>query len=205
MRLGARQALLRPVRSSRYLMSPTKKKVSFFKEFLKDHHVAAVQPSSPHLMRRLLKRLDLEQAKFVIELGPGEGVAMRAILPKLASDARYVAIERNPTFVIALRNGLDPRASVLEGRAQDLETLLPDDIGRTDVVVASIPFTYLKKDERRAVVSSVKKMLRPGGTLVVFHQYTPLMVPYLAKEFDEVKVEFEALNVLPCFMMSVRK
>lgn len=188
-------------------MSPTKskKKISFFKEFLADRHVAAVQPSSPHLMRRLLKRLDLAHAKLVVELGPGDGVAMRAVLPKLPADARYIAIERNHRFVTALKDGLDARANVVEGRAQDMESMLKGKVGRVDAIIASIPFTYLKKDERRAVVSAAKRMLRPGGTLVVFHQYTPLMVPYLAKEFDEVKVEFEALNVFPCFLMQVRK
>ncbi|HTM68351.1 MAG TPA: methyltransferase domain-containing protein [Candidatus Binatia bacterium] len=181
-----------------------KHKVSFFREFLKDRHVAAVHPSSPHLMRRLLKRLDLASTRLLIELGPGEGVAMRAILPKLAPDARYVAIERNPTFAAALQS-YDPRATVIQGRAQDLEKLLPGDVGRADAVIASIPFTYLKKEERDAVVASAKKMLRPGGTLVVFHQYSPLMVPYLAKRFEAVHVEFEALNVFPCFLMAVTK
>lgn len=186
-------------------MPRTKQKVSFFREFLADRHVAAVSPSSPHLMKRLLKRLDLAGIATLVELGPGDGVAMRAILPKLSPDARYVAIERNPHFAVALRAGLDRRAEIIQGRAQDLEALLPDDVGKLGAVIASIPFTYLKKEERRAVVASVKKMLRPGGTFVVFHQYSPLMVPYLAKEFDEVHVEFEPLNVFPCFLMAVEK
>lgn len=181
-----------------------KKKVSFFREFLKDRHVAAVSPSSPHLMKRLLKRIDPAAVSLLVELGPGDGVAMRAILPRLGKDARYVAIERNPSFAAALQD-VDPRATVIQGRAQDLEKLLPGDVGRADAVIASIPFTYLKKDERDAVVASAKRMLRPGGTFVVFHQYSPLMVPYLAKRFEEVHVEFEALNVFPCFLMAVTK
>ncbi|MEY4744223.1 MAG: hypothetical protein RL272_168 [Candidatus Parcubacteria bacterium] len=187
------------------MVKERKRKISFFREFLADRNVAAVQPSSPHLMRRLLKRLDADDIRLLVELGPGDGVAMRAILPKLAADARYVAIERNPNFVAALKKDLDPRATVIQGRAQDLEAILPDDVGRADAVIASIPFTYLKKDERRAVVAAAKRMLRQGGTLVVFHQYSPLMLPYLAKEFEEVNVEFEALNVFPCFLMSVKK
>lgn len=182
-----------------------KRKVSFFREFLKDRNVAAIHPSSPHLVRRLLKRLDLAATDLLVELGPGDGVAMRAILPELGPHARYVAIERNPNFVAALRAGLDPRATVIQGRAQDLEKHLPEDVGRADAVIASIPFTYLKKEERIAVVAAAKRMLRPGGRLVVFHQYSPLMVPYLAKQFEEVHVEFEALNVFPCFLMSVQK
>ncbi|HTK05483.1 MAG TPA: methyltransferase [Candidatus Eisenbacteria bacterium] len=186
-------------------MPRTKQKISFFREFLADRNVAAISPSSPHLMKRLLKRLDLAGTETLVELGPGDGVAMRAILPKLPPDARYVAIERNPNFAAALRLRPDRRAEIIQGRAQDLEKLLPADIGKVDAVIASIPFTYLKKEERRAVVASAKRMLRPGGIFVVFHQYSPLMVPYLAKEFDEVHVEFEPLNVFPCFLMAVEK
>lgn len=181
------------------------KKTPFFREFLRDRNVAAVSPSSPHLMKRLVKNLDLPRVSRIVELGPGDGVAMRALLPKLPEDARYVAIERNPNFVARLKKSKDQRLTVVQGRAQDLRKIVSYADGKVDAVIASIPFTYLKKDERIALVADVKRLLRPGGTFVVFHQYSPLMVPYLAKEFPDVHVEFEPLNLLPCFLMRVRK
>jgi phospholipid N-methyltransferase len=181
------------------------KKTPFFREFLRDRNVAAVSPSSPHLMKRLAKNLDLPAIRRIVELGPGEGVAVRALLPKLSEEARYVAIERNPNFVSRLKKTKDHRFTVIQGRAQDLRRIVAHADGKVDAVIASIPFTYLKKDERTALVTEAKRLLRPGGTFIVFHQYSPLMVPYLAKEFPDVHVEFEPLNILPCFLMRVRK
>lgn len=181
------------------------RKTPFFREFLHDRNVAAVSPSSPQLMKRLVKNLDLPRIRRIVELGPGDGVAARALLPKLAEDARYVAIERNPNFVARLKRMKERRVTVILGAAQDLRRVVSHADGKVDAVIASIPFTYLKKDERAALVADVKKLLRPGGQFVVFHQYSPLMVPYLAKEFGEVRVEFEPLNVFPCFLMATHK
>lgn len=181
------------------------RKTPFFREFLRDRNVAAVSPSSSHLMKRLVKNLDVASIRRIVELGPGDGVAVRAILPKLSAEARYVAIERNPNFVTRLKKTRDSRFTIIQGRAQDLRRIVAHADGKVDAVIASIPFTYLKKDERAALVAEVKKILRPGGQFIVFHQYSPLMVPYLAKEFPDVHVEFEALNILPCFLMRVRK
>jgi phospholipid N-methyltransferase len=180
------------------------RKTGFFREYLRDVHVAAVSPSSSFLTRRLLRALDLPATKLVIELGPGDGAATKPLLAALTTDARYVAIERNPNFAAALR-GTDPRLTIVEGVAQDMERALGDLAGRADAVIASIPFTYLTKEERAAVCAAAKRMLRPGGTFVVFHQYSPLMVPYVKKTFGAVRVEFEPLNLFPCFLMKATK
>ncbi|MEK9151899.1 MAG: rRNA adenine N-6-methyltransferase family protein [Patescibacteria group bacterium] len=172
----------------------------FFGAFLADRGVAALQPSSPHLIRRLLRHIEAAKVHAVIELGPGEGVATRPLLAVLPADARYVAIERNPTFVKTLR-GADPRLDLVEGDVRDLRKFLAQkNFPMADLVLASVPFTFLLPGEREAVVAAAKEHLLPGGKLIVFHQYSPLMVPILRRHFARVKIEFEPLNVMPCFL-----
>ncbi len=180
-------------------------KQSYAKEFLKDHSVAAISASGPHLLKRLAKNLDLAHIRMLVELGPGDGVATHALLPKLAADARYLAIEYNTNFFAHLQTVTDPRFSVMRGRAQDITHIVASDVGRVDAIIASIPFTYLSKTERTQLMADAHRMLRQGGQLIIFHQYSPLMVPYLAKQFGKVHVEFEPLNIFPCFVMSVTK
>ncbi len=185
--------------------SSAAKPTSYVRKWLGDPHVAAVSPSLGFLMKRLCRQMDLAGAKLVVELGPGDGVSTMAVLAKMGQNARVIAIERNPHFVADLRKITDSRLTIIEGVAQDLEKHLPEAVGNADAVIASIPFTYLSKDERRSVVASAKKMLRPGGTFVIFHQYSPLMMPYMKEAFGPVHLEFELLNLFPAFLMKATK
>ncbi len=186
-------------------LTSSEKRTSFLHKSFGDRMVAAISPSTGFLTKRLCRQIDLANAKLVIELGPGDGVSTLAVLAKMGPDAHMVVIERNAQFVADLRKITDKRLTVIEGVAQDLEKHLPEAVGHADAVIASIPFTYLFKDERRAVVASAKKMLRSGGTFVIFHQYSLLMVPYVKEAFGPVHKEFEILNVLPAFLIKATK
>lgn len=176
----------------------------FFGAFLGDHRVAAVRPSSGFLIRRLLKKLDLEHIETIVEYGPGDGVATFPILKALGPKARYVAIERNPTFAAHLA-GADPRLEAVEGDVREaLPILAARGVTAADAIIASTPFTYFRPAEREAIVAGVKKLLKPGGTFVVFHQYSPLMLPCLRRHFQEVRTELELRNVPPCFLFACR-
>lgn len=177
----------------------------FFLEYLRDLKVAAIAPSSAFLVRRLLRRLDPSRRHLVLELGPGDGVATSAVLAALPADARLVAVERNPHFAAALKQWTDPRLTALEGDARAAGQLGKLGPNQVDAVLASIPFTYLNKADRAALTATAKRLLKPGGIFIVFHQYSPLMLPYMKKEFGNVTAEFEPLNVFPCFLMTATK
>lgn len=176
------------------------------KEFLKDKNVAAIAPSSRHLVNRLIRRLRPEGIKVMVELGPGPAVATKPILHMLGKQARFLVVERNPMFVSHLRKIADPRLEVVEGDARKLKQLLAErGIAAADAVIASIPFTYLTPADRTALVSAAYDSLRPGGDFIIFHQYSPLMAKYLKKKFGRVHIEFELFNLFPCFLMHVKK
>lgn len=181
-------------------------KHGFLSAYLKDHGVAAIQPSSPFLVRRLLRKLAPAGLKMVVELGSGPGVATRPLLAELPTDCRYVAIERNPSFATELRLINDPRLDVVEGDARQVRAILNErGIGQVDAVISSIPCTYLSHQERHALLGAVEDILSPHGVFIVFHQYSPLMRPYLRKHFRRVRTEFEPLNVFPCFLFRCEK
>jgi phospholipid N-methyltransferase len=117
-----------------------------------------------------------------------------------------LAIETNPVFAHALSEWPDQRLQVVEDDARKISAILKKrGLTSVDLVIASIPFTYLSKDDRAKFVADVKALLTPGGKLIIFHQYSPLMKPYLRKEFGRIHDEFEPLNVFPCFLMEGTK
>lgn len=179
---------------------------SFTKQLLSDKDVAAVSPSSHFLVRRVLRCLRPERLRSVIEFGPGPGVVTLPLLKILGQEARYAVIEKNPEFASTLRKIGDARLTVIEGDARDAKRELDNEgITSANAVLASIPFTYLTPDERRALVAEAWRLLDDDGDFVVFHQYSCLMLPYLRERFPRVKIMFEPLNLLPCFVFHCRK
>lgn len=178
----------------------------FLRVFLNDPYVAAAQPSSTHLVARLLRFLQIEEIKSVVEFGPGDGAVTRPLLARLPEYARYVAVERNPEFVAHLKQIDDPRLSVVHGSVTDTAWQAGvQDIQDVDVVLASIPFSMFTHEEREKVLDTVYRMLRPGGVCIIFHQYTPVMRKHLRAWFGKVRTEFELFNILPCFIFVARK
>ncbi len=180
----------------------SEKMPSYLRQYVSDKDVGAVHASSRFLVRRLIRCLDFDRIGTMVELGPGPGVATRPILARLHEGAKYIAIEKNPAFVAALKNITDPRFRAIEGDARAARDILSAlGVRAVDAVIASLPFSFLTKDERTGLVGGVYDLLNAGGTFVIFHQFSLLMRPFLKACFPDVHVEFELRNILPCFLL----
>lgn len=178
--------------------------MSFFKSAGSLREVGALTMSSKYVVRRALKYLP-RQLDTVIEYGPGNGVMTKALLGRLSPKGKLLAVESNAEFAKDLKQPNDTHLHVWHGKAQDLTSELIREFSRADAVLSSIPFTFLAPAERLKFVSDAYKILAPNGTLIIFHQYTPLMFLSLRKIFRSVKIEFEARNIFPCFILIARK
>ncbi len=183
------------------------KKPGYLRQYIGDRDVGALHPSSPYLVRRLIGCLRPETVRTLVELGPGPGIATGPVLAALPAGARYVAIEKNPAFLAALRSSVpDPRLEVVEGDAcATRDILAARGISSVDAVIASIPFSFLPKAARAGLVESVWSLLAEGGDFVIFHQFSTLMRPLVKERFGRVRVLFEPRNIMPCFLIHCRK
>jgi phosphatidylethanolamine/phosphatidyl-N-methylethanolamine N-methyltransferase len=182
-------------------------KPSYLREYISDKDVGALHPSSRFLVRRLIRCLRPESIRTIVELGPGPGIATRPILGLIRPGARYIAIEKNPAFLAALKSSIDdPRLRVVEGDACSVrEILASEGVATADAVIASIPFSFLTKDQRAGLVDTIGSLLADDGDFVIFHQYTPKMRTLARNRFPYVRVQFEPRNIMPCFLIHCRK
>jgi phospholipid N-methyltransferase len=182
-------------------------KPGYIRQYINDKDVGALHPSSRFLVRRLLRCLRPERIRTIVEFGPGPGIATRPILEALPEDARYIAIEKNPAFLAALKASIaDPRLRAVEGDACSVrEILASQGISAADAIIASIPFSFLTKEQRAGLVDAVDSLLADDGDFVIFHQYTPMMRLRARKRFPHVSVQFEPRNIMPCFLIHCRK
>ena len=160
-------------------------------------------PSSKSAVKRILRAAP-SGAKTVLEFGPGDGVVTRALLARMPADGRLLAIETNHEFVECLRRIDDPRLTVVHGDARAAGTwAVENGIAGFDLAVSGIPFSLLGDATRRDLVALVDRLLRPGGTFVVY-QTSLLMRRYLRKVF-RVRVSIALKNVPPYFIMKATK
>ncbi|MBI5203218.1 MAG: hypothetical protein HY925_16625, partial [Elusimicrobia bacterium] len=135
---------------------------SYVEQFLRDKGVASIHPSTKFLVNKVLKRMDLREAKTVIEYGPAEGVITKPILERLPSNGRVLAVELNPGFVGTLKKELveDKRITIVEGSVTDIDKIAaPLGIGNADVIVSGIPFSFLTPLQRHELLHKTVDLL----------------------------------------------
>jgi phospholipid N-methyltransferase len=160
--------------------------------------LGSVIPSSRFLVRRTLRPIDWSRADVVVEFGPGVGTITGEILERLSPESRLLVFETHPDFVDHLRENLaDPRLEVIHGSAEDIEKVLDDrGLEGADYVLSGIPFSLMPSETRDSILKSTRRMLRPGGAMLVY-QFSPSIGGPLREVFDVVDREFEPLNILP--------
>ena len=185
-------------------MDQLRERINFLKIFAADKNVGALTVSSRFVVKSVMNHMP-RSLRTVIECGPGEGVMTRAILKHLSSDGTFLAIEANKGFASLLRGMDDSRLRVVEGKAQDMIVhAKKNNIGETDFVLASIPFSFLTPAERVGIVRDAHKLLAPKGRLVIFN-YSPLMYPIMKKIFGNASLSLEPRNLPPYVIMTAEK
>jgi phospholipid N-methyltransferase len=192
-------ASARPSRSRQTLV--------FAQNFLKHPKmIGSIIPSSRFLVERLLQQVDWTRTRVVVEYGPGVGNITREILRRLPPDASLVAIEMNQEFVQLLREqNRDCRLKVVHGSAADVRRILKS-LGHcgADYIISGIPYTTLPEDVRVLVMRESRAALNSEGALLIY-QFTRAVLPYLRREFGNVRTDFEPLNVLPAQLFTCEK
>ena len=171
----------------------------FAKNFLQHPKMlGSLIPSSRFLVDRLLKKVDWQRARTLVEYGPGVGTFTAHILNRMDPEARLLVFEMNGDFVRYLRRAFpDPRLHVVHGSAENVRAELERlECGGADYIISGIPYTTMPEQLRGRIMEESRQALNPGGAVLVY-QFTRAVLPYLRACFDQVYQDFEPLNILP--------
>lgn len=179
-------------------------RIHFLTTSIFDRDVAAITMSSQYVVRKILRKLPLS-LDTIIEYGPGDGVMTQALLPRLTPQGKFFVIESNSRFVKKLKKINDPRLHIIHGRAEESIHLLKKYTKNADLIIASIPFSFLKQEERKSVVRDSYQLLAPNGSFVIFSQHTFLMYFFVRAIFKKASLWYELRNIPPCFIIWAEK
>ncbi len=181
-------------------------KQNFIRVALSDFNVGALAESSQYIIREALRSQEGKPLKKIIEYGPGNGVMTKVLLQRLPADGQLIAIESNRDFVELLREIGDPRLRIICGTIQDIiPTLQKEGLQGIDLIVSSIPFSWLSQEARKEVISNSSEFLAKDGSLIFFHQYIPIAALSLREFFKKVSISFVLRNMFPCFVIVAHK
>ena len=187
---------------------------SLFVRFLRHPgQVGAFCPSSRFLAVEMTRKIGMEDARTVVELGPGTGAITREILPRLRGDARFLAVELDSGMAASLRSAF-PRADVRCGSAAELPQILEiSGSPRADVILSGLPWAVFPPDLQDAILDGVTSGLAPGGAFATFAYIQGVVLPagirfrrkleHLFREVECSPVVWR--NLPPAFVYRCRK
>ena len=186
---SSRPTLPQPATPDWWLM--TKKFIS------KGTSVASFAPSQGPLCRRIIKGINFETAKCIVELGAGTGPVTVVLLKRAKPHTKVIVVELDPDFCKRLRQRF-PNADIVEGDASRLEELLAErGIKKVDHVVSGLPLPSFPKAIRDAIIASSARVLTEDGTFRQLTNMPWVYKPLYKRYFHEVKFGFVPMNVPP--------
>ena len=180
----------------------------FFSNFLsRPKEVAAIAPSSKHLISQILSDVALEDANCVVEYGPGVGTVTYALLEKLSQNAKLLCFETNLKFCNFIKNNMrDDRLVVINDSAENLANHLKRlNIPDIDYAFSGIPFSLIKTKNKNGIIKITRDKLRQGGKFLVYQQYSMMIRKYLKIYFENTKTKFEFRNIPPSYVFVCEK
>lgn len=180
-----------------------KKKFNFFKEALATATTSGtLVPSSKYLADRMLKSIDFKSAKLIVELGPGNGAITKHLLKRIGSKTTIICFEINENFYKELQSIHHTNLIVLKESAENLHVeIKKHGFDTVDYIISSLPLSIIPKELSIKILNISFKLLTDNGKFIQF-QYSLNYLKRLKQVFgkDNVKVQFEPLNIPPAFV-----
>lgn len=175
----------------------------FFKLFLKQPKVnASVTPSSKRAARAMVRGLDLEKMKYVVELGPGTGVFTDILAERLPGDCKVLLIELEEEYIKPLEKRYDDRFEVVRCSACELSSLLKErGVQHVDMVISGLPYTL--PEEVKSILFNTLLELTENGTCMRWFTYFPFLMKKHYSKFPLRRSSFVIWNFPPMWIYSV--
>ncbi len=175
----------------------------FFAQYIKNvRTVGAIAPSSRFLARKMLRNVDFDHAKSIVEYGPGTGVFTAELIARMRPDAKLIVIEQNDAFYNLLhdRYGHLKNVMLVHDSATNVETVLAVYGMKTvDCIVSGLPFAALPVDVSDEILKRTVRLIGTKGMFITF-QYTLLKKNFMHGFFKHITITKEYRNMPPAYV-----
>ncbi|MFC0234888.1 class I SAM-dependent methyltransferase [Fictibacillus phosphorivorans] len=178
--------------------------LSFLAQYISNpRSVGAILPSSSYLADKMVQRINFEQARYILEYGPGTGVFTEKLLQNRKPKTIIILFESNEEFykILVQKYKEVDNLYIYNGSAEKVDWYLEKcGIPFVDYVISGLPFASLPKTVSNEILFKTSKVLRKNGKFVTF-QYSNVMKAYIEQFFSKVDVSIEIRNVPPAMVL----
>lgn len=176
--------------------------MAFLKEFFNNKsEIGAVAPSSKRLGKKMYGNFDFQNAKCIVEFGPGTGVFTREVIKRMNPNCTLIIFETNESFYLKLKGEIsDDRVLIYNESAENISTILNEQgFKEADYILSSLPLAVIPSSIKENIINASVEVLKKGGAFVQF-QYSLNALKLLKTKFNNVKLAFTVVNVPPAFV-----
>ncbi|MFJ7755073.1 class I SAM-dependent methyltransferase [Peribacillus muralis] len=181
------------------------KQSSFLFQFMKNPKtVGAVLPSSGFLGDKMIEGIDFNEAKYIVEYGPGTGIFTEKLVKKRNDGTVILLVENNKEFYLVLKQKFKKESNIfiVYGSALNIEQYIKKfNIPYVDYVISGLPFASLPKKISSEILSNTTKILKKDGQFITF-QYTKYKKAFIEKFFNKIDIKKEYRNLPPAYVFN---
>lgn len=182
--------------------------MSFFLEYMKNpRRIGAVAPSGQQLVAKMVEHIPFEQAKVIVEYGPGTGVFTKEIVRRLGPHTTFIIIEQNQSLYHTLCQeiGTVDNVFLYNDDAGNINAILGErGFTQVDTIISGLPFASLPTAVSRRIMEQTSIALADKGEFITF-QYTMFKRDFFLHYMNLTQVERVWANLPPAFVLRFGK
>ncbi|BCN29390.1 class I SAM-dependent methyltransferase [Anaeromicropila herbilytica] len=181
--------------------------LNFLIQFLKSpRSIGAIAPSGKFLARKMMEPIRFDNAKGIVEFGPGTGSFTREIVRQKSRDSVLILIENNRFFCQQLKEKYKncQGVYVIYGNAENVnEYLKKYGFDTADYIISGLPFTSLPVKVSENILTSTQKAIGKNGQFITF-QYSLAKKKFFKCYFNITECLFELRNLPPAYVLVMK-
>ena len=180
-------------------------KIAFIFQYLtKPRTTGAILPSSKYLARKMVEHINFDEARCIVEYGPGTGVFTDKILSERRAETEIILIERNENFYNELIEKYKniPNLHIKNDTAENIGNCLSErGFSHADFIISGLPFASLPPEISENILAQTVKFLKSDGFFITF-QYSLFKKKIFERFFKISKIKHEMRNIPPAYILT---
>lgn len=171
----------------------------FLKQFVfQPRTIGAIAPSSSGLAKQMVKQIDFNKAKVVVEYGPGSGVFTKKVLESINRDNTiFFGLELNETMN-KIANQEVPDVTIYQDSAAEIAKYLKQyGVKQADAIISGLPWAAFPECLQDEILEETVASLPEGGTFSTFAYLHGLILPSGIRFRKKLKKHFSIVRTSP--------